>query len=305
MRVIPSGKGFVAFVIAVGVLAAQGRPASAKLLELTLKVHGGGFAGIYGTESYDPLSTHPDLAEVAGKDFFKERRGGTFGFTLGVEVLFVDLVYEFYQFADLDGLGSTLNNLLVGFDWDFRAGERWVITPYILAGIGLATQNNAWLKKKYPQISNEDLDSKIVQVRLGLTFERMLGRFFRLGFEAGIGYHYSMQTVKAANDLDGHSHGFHVMGNLYVAFVWNVFGKKEEPRGPHMEPDRTTTPPLPGPTQNAPDETPAAPEGGNVDPASPSQGPPVAEPPVAEPPPAEPPRELPAESEDTEGQGTP
>ena len=238
------GKAFLSLILAALVWTGAPRPASAKLLELTLKVHGGGFAGLYGTEDYDPL-TGP-VGEVAGKDFFKERSGAAFGATLGVEVLFVDFVYEFYQFADEDGLSSTLNNLMIGFDWDFRAGEKWVITPYLMAGFGFATQNNSWLQKKYPQIALEDLDSRIAQVRLGLTFERKLGRFFRLGLEVGAGYHYAMQTATEANDLDGHSHGFHVMGNLYLAFVWNVFEQKEKPRGPHMDADPSRTPPAQG-----------------------------------------------------------
>ena len=131
------------------------RPAEAKLLELQLRVHGGGLAGVFGTGEYDPANS-TDAQAAAGEDFFKSRRGGCFGGTLNVEVLFVDLTYEFYQLANGEGLGSTLNNFLVGFDWDFRTGRKWVITPYILAGFGLATQNNSWLSKSYPQIALAD-----------------------------------------------------------------------------------------------------------------------------------------------------
>ncbi|MDY0001948.1 MAG: hypothetical protein RBU30_11680 [Polyangia bacterium] len=293
MRLRYSSRLLLSLGLGLLLFAGPPREASAKLLELTLKVHGGGFAGLYGTEDYDPL-TGP-VGEVAGKDFFKERRGAAFGATLGVEVLFVDLVYEFYQFADSDGLSSTLNNFLAGFDWDFRAGESWVITPYLLVGFGLATQNNSWLQKKYPQIALEDLDSRLVQLRLGVTFERRLGRFFRLGFEAGAGYHYAMQTATAANDLDGHSHGFHVMGNIYLAFVWNVFEKKAEPRGPHMDSDPARTPPARG----APPGAAPPPRQEQQDPLgapAPVQEPPPAEReaalPVREPPPAEPAREV-------------
>jgi hypothetical protein len=293
----PSSRRLVAAIaFALGLVTLGGRPASAKLLELTLKVHGGGIAGLYGTENYDPLSSNPDLAAVTGKDFFKERRGATFGGTFGVEVLFVDIIYEFYQFVDGKGLGSTLNNFLIGFDWDFNVGTGWAITPYLVTGFGLATQNNSWLKKQYPeypQITGADLTSKIVMVRIGVQFERKLGRFFRLGLDLGAGYHYAMETAKATNDLSGHSHGFHILGNLYLAFVWNVFGHKEKP---HMAPDTSQTPPatgappgttppgaVPPPKTTPPATTPPA--------TTPPATPPATTPPVTEPPPAAPPRD--------------
>ncbi len=285
---IPSLVALVAF----GALqVAQPRPASAKILELTLRVHGGGIAGLYGTENYDPLSSDPDLAAVSGKDFFKERRGAAFGATAGIEVFFIDVIYEFYQLADADGLGSTLNNILLGFDWDFKAGEHWVFTPYIVSGIGLATQNNSWLKKKYPQIALEDLNSRIVQVRIGLQIERRLGRFFRIGFEVGAGYHYMITAASdtAANDLEGHSHGFHVLGNISLAFVWDPFEPKKKTAvkktsGPQWQEDNSQTP--------APTGRPDAPS------TAPVREPPPAAP-VRETTPAPPPREPPPPAKQT------
>jgi len=226
---------WVSVIGVVGLVGLAGpSPAEAKLLELQLRVHGGGLAGIYGTEEYDPSNTDPDLAAVAGEDFFKARSGGCFGGTLNVEVLFIDFTYEFYQLVDNNGLNSTLNNFLVGFDWDFRAGRKWVITPYLLAGFGLATQNNSWLAKEYPQIALADLESRMVMTRIGIRFEYMVGKFFRLGFDIGGGYHYGMTTASAANDLDGHSHGFHVIGNISLAFVWNVFAKEKKKQPPKV-----------------------------------------------------------------------
>ncbi len=213
----------------VGLVCMAGpAPAEAKLLELQLRVHGGGLAGIYGTGDYDPANS-TEVGDAAGEDFFLSRRGGAFGGTLNVEVLFVDFTYEFYQLADSNGLGSTLNNFLVGFDWDFKTGKRWVITPYILAGFGLATQNNSWLDKEYPQIELADLESRMAITRIGIRAEVKLGKYFRLGFDVGGGYHYGMTTATSANNVEeGHSHGFHVIGNISLAFVWNVFPKKKE-----------------------------------------------------------------------------
>ncbi len=293
-----TGRAGLAAAVALALLALGARPASAKIFELTLRLHAGGMAGLYGTEEADPLSTDPDLAEVAGEDFFKARRGAAFGGNLGVEVFFVDVVYEFYQLADADGLSSTLNNFMLGFDWDFSAGPKWIFTPYLKAGFGLATQNNSWLNKKYPQISLEDLESRIVQVRLGLEIERKLGRFFRIGFEAGVGYHYMIQNASgtAANDLDGHSHGFHVMGNISLAFVWDPFGhsKKKKPgtegSGPAFEEDNSHTPPADGrPGGSPPPNRSAPPDDG---PPTDARSAPVQEPPPAAPPPATPPREV-------------
>ncbi len=207
--------------------------AEAKLLELQLRIYGGGLAGLYGTESFDPAATDPALRDLSGEDFFKARTGGFFGGSLNVEVLFVDLTYEFYQLVDDHGMGNTLNNFLVGFDWDFKAGEKWLVTPYLLAGFGLATKNNSWLAKEHPQIGLADLESRLVMVRVGLQIEYKLGRFFRLGFDLGAGYHYGINTVTAANDLDGHSHGFHIIGNVNLAFVWNVFQRKK-PKEPKV-----------------------------------------------------------------------
>jgi hypothetical protein len=196
------------------------------------------------------------------------------------------VIYEFYQLADADGLSSTLNNFLLGFDWDFSAGPKWIFTPYLKAGFGLATQNNSWLSKKYPQISLEDLESRIVMVRLGLEIERKLGRFFRIGFEAGLGYHYMIQNAgTAANDLDGHSHGFHVMGNLSLAFVWDPFGHSK--RKKHLEEDDSHTPPADGtPSSGQGGAPPAKPAGAGGTPAD--DGPPAGSgtQPVKEPPPS-------------------
>jgi len=254
------------------------RPAEAKLLELQLRLHGGGLAGIYGTGEYDPASS-TEAGAAAGEDFFLSRRGGAFGGTLNVEVLFVDFTYEFYQLADDNGLGSTLNNFLVGFDWDFKTGRRWVITPYILAGFGLATQNNSWLNKEYPQISLADLESRMAITRIGIRAEIKLGKYFRLGFDVGGGYHYGITTATAANNVEeGHSHGFHVIGNISLAFVWNVFPKKKKKpstkviyiapagggRAPAPGPGGTLAPTsTPGPTTaptTAPDNTVPPPE---------------------------------------------
>lgn len=250
----------------VGLVCLAGpRPAEAKLLELQLRVHGGGLAGIYGTGEYDPVNS-TEAEAAAGEDFFKSRRGGCFGGTLNVEVLFIDLTYEFYQLVDNNGLNSTLNNFLVGFDWDFKAGRRWVITPYLLAGFGLATQNNKWLAKEYPQIALTDLESRMVMTRIGIRFEYELGRFFRLGFDIGGGYHYGMTTATAANNVEeGHSHGFHVIGNISLAFVWNVFAKEKKKQPPKMiiiAPAGTGHTPAPAPApapglRTAPTPTPA------------------------------------------------
>jgi hypothetical protein len=226
-----SGSGFWAVGLGVVALVCMAGPpaAEAKLLELQLRLHGGGVAGIYGTGDYDPVNS-TDAEAAAGEDFFLSRRGGAFGGTLNVEVLFVDFTYEFYQLADSNGLGSTLNNFLVGFDWDFKTGKRWVITPYILAGFGLATQNNSWLNKSYPQIELADLESRMAITRIGVRAEIKLGKYFRLGFDIGGGYHYGITTASAANNVEeGHSHGFHVIGNVSLAFVWNVFPKKKKP----------------------------------------------------------------------------
>lgn len=214
----------IAGVLALGaaglICGASPRPAEAKLLELQLRLHGGGMIGLYGTEKVDPANTNPDLVDVAGEDFFKAHRGGSFGGTLNIEVLFIDLTYEFYQLVDGNRLGSTLNNFLIGFDWDFKAGKSWVVTPYLLARFKLATQNNSWLEKEHePQIDLSDLLQRMVQVRIGLQIEVMAGRFFRFGLDFGLGYHYGMNTDRASNDLAGHSHGFHILGNLSVAFV--------------------------------------------------------------------------------------
>jgi hypothetical protein len=268
------GRMLVGACALAGLVGLGPRPAAAKLFELQLKVHAGGIAGVAGAEKWDPANQNADLAGVAGTDFFIERRGGAFGGTFNVEVFFVDLTYEFYQLVDGKGLGSTLNNFLVGFDWDFNPG-RWVITPYVHAGFGLATQNSDWLAKAYPQapsIGLEDLQSRIVMVRAGVTLERRLGRFFRLGLDVGFGYHYAMQTAYAANDLDGHSHGFHVLGNVYLSFAWNPFERKRKPEDAAPGPLQPTPPP---PTPDPPPAPAVPPQVGGPTSAPPAPAPPA------------------------------
>jgi hypothetical protein len=291
-RFVPVGA-----VLAV-ILSAGAPPAEAKLFELNIKIHGGGMGGLQLADSVDPANTDPELAAVAGEDFFLRRRGAMFGGVVGVEIFFIDIMYEFYQFADANGLSSTLSNIFIGFDWHFPAGKRWLFEPYVVGGIGFATHNNSWLAKKYPQIALEDLDSRIAQVRVGLRIELKLGDYFRLGIDGGFGYHYGMQTATMSNDLDGHSHGFHFMGSLYLSFVWEPWRPEKKKPSKPLPPARPGGPSSANPGTSTPDPT-------SDDITRPRARPPVQEPPPAEPPRTTPPPERPRETPAPENRPAP
>lgn len=200
------------------------RSADAKLLEIWVQGQAGGIYGFYGTEKYDPIQSE----SPAQDDFFRMNSGGTFGLQVGVEIFFIDVIMDFAQYYDGNGLSSTLTCFMLGFDWDFALSRRWELTPYVMGGFALATYNNSWVKKDYPQIALADLKGRGALARTGLRLEFKLHEMFRVGVDGGVGYHYMLQTDKAANDMEGHSHGFHgyVMG--IVRFQWEPFRKKEE-----------------------------------------------------------------------------
>ncbi len=220
---------FFAFVLLAGLFAQPG-PARAKVLELWLQAQGGGMYGFYGTEKYDPANQ----VSPATDDFFKSHSGAAFGAQAGVELFFVDVILDFAQFADQNGLSGTLTCFMLGFDWDFQLSNRWEVTPFGNVGFALATYDNGWLKKEYPQIAKADLSARGLVARTGARLELKLHEMFRLGVEAGAGYHYMLQTDKASNDLEGHSHGFHGYVMALVRFQWEPFrrSKPKEPREP-------------------------------------------------------------------------
>jgi len=248
-----AGAGHVA-LFAVSFMAASvavsGR-ADAKILELWVQAQGGGMYGMYGTEKYDPASS----ISPAQDDFFRAHSGGVFGGQAGIELFFVDVVVDFAQFYDKNGLSGTLTSFMLGFDWDFAIGRRWEVTPFGLVGFGLATFDNSWLRKEYPQIGKADLSARAALVRAGARLEFKIVEMLRLGVEAGVGYHYEIATDKAANDLEGHSHGFHgyVMG--LVRFQWEPFRHRRhrnpivvvEPGPPPQEQTEAVHPPMPAP----------------------------------------------------------
>lgn len=224
-------KGFSRFsrLLGTGLIVATAallfsQRADAKVLEIWLQGQGGGMYGFYGTEKFDPATD----VSVAQDDFFQLHSGGTFGFQLGVEVFFVDVIIDFAQFYNDNGLSATLTCFMLGFDWDFSLSKRWELTPYGMGGFALGTYNNSWLEKEKPQIAFDDLQARGVLARVGARLEFKLHEMLRIGVDAGAGYHYMLQTDKTANDLDGHSHGFHgyVMG--IVRFQWEPFKKKKK-----------------------------------------------------------------------------
>ncbi|MCD6496926.1 MAG: hypothetical protein J7M25_01295 [Deltaproteobacteria bacterium] len=242
------GVARVAFAISFAVVSfGVGGRAEAKILELWLQAQGGGMYGMYGTEKYDPASS----ISPAQDDFFRAHSGGLFGAQAGIELFFVDVVVDFAQFYDHNGLSGTLTSFMLGFDWDFAIGRRWEVTPFGLVGFGLATFDNSWLRKEYPQIDKADLSARAALVRVGARLEFKIVEMLRLGVEAGVGYHYEIATDKAANDLEGHSHGFHgyVMG--LVRFQWEPFRHRR-----HRRPTGVVVPgppaPVASPQQPAP-----------------------------------------------------
>ncbi len=222
--------------------------ARAKVLELWVQVQGGGLYGLYGTEKFDPATD----VSPATDDFFRSHSGAGFGVQVGIELFFVDVVVDFLQLADGNGLSGTLTCFLLGYDWDFELGDRWVLTPFGLVGFGLATYDNSWLEKEYPQISKADLQARAALLRLGTRLEFKLHELFRVGLEGGIGYHYVLQTDKAANDLEGHSHGFHVYGMGILRFQWEPFAQKERGEPAESQPEPASRPAPREPVQPQP-----------------------------------------------------
>jgi hypothetical protein len=214
---------YAILTVAFGLLLSPVGEARAKVLELWVQGQGGGIYGLYGAEDYDPVADDHPVSD----DFFKSHRGGSFGAQVGIELFFVDAIIDFQQFYDENGLSATLTCFMLGFDWDFALSQSWEVTPYGMGGFAFATFNNDWLKEDY-QINRADLEARGAVVRLGARLEYKLHEMFRLGVDGGIGYHYILQEDKLANDLEGHSHGFHAYIMGMVRFQWEPFKKDEK-----------------------------------------------------------------------------
>jgi hypothetical protein len=271
-----SGWKIAAGVLSVALMSTVwAERADAKVLELWVQGQAGGIYGIYGTEDFDPAAgVNPDES-AATDDFFKVHSGGTVGAQVGVELFFIDAIIDFQQFYNDEGLSATLTLFMLGFDWDFPLSENWEISPYGMGGFAFATYNNDWLKDDQ-KISRADLEGRGAVARLGARLEYKLHEMFRIGVDGGAGYHYMLQTDKAANDLEGHSHGFHAYVMGVVRFQWEPFAQDEKKKT-SPEPEGGEPMNLEDPVQDSPpaDEPPSA-----------HSPPPASSPPPAEPAPA-------------------
>jgi hypothetical protein len=204
---------------AVAAALAAPRPATARVLELTLQLDPvGGWTGKRAAGSQLP-------AGQGETDFFARNRGGFTGFKAGAELFFIDVFVDFKQgwgqpgqTTRVDWTGSWLGFYL-GIDLDLKLGEekRWhfLIGGDVGFGLGLAGPIN-------PPIDNAQVSSKgfVAQGRVGLDYH--ITKVFGIGVEADLGYHYLFLNGLPVNVETNRVHGIHFLGMLTTKLAFGI-----------------------------------------------------------------------------------
>jgi hypothetical protein len=203
--------------------------ANAKVLELFLQPQVGGVIGLYNQNKFPWGDEERDLAG-AEEDYFVVHQGGTYGFSAGLEFLFIDMVFEMNQTIKPGGISSTYVAWMLGFDADFQLSEVSEFTMYLFAGVALGTANDDWLKEEKPQINHDDLYAQIILARLGARYEYKFTKNIRLSIDGGIGVHVTQISQKPANSDGAQTSGVHAYGTIGIRIYFDVFGDDKNPK---------------------------------------------------------------------------
>jgi hypothetical protein len=191
-------------LVAAAGLVGQAAPAQAGIFELQASVSGGGGFG-RGT------------ASAPSKDFFELVQGATFGGELDIELFFIDVIVDHYEFFDTRIRGSW-TQFLLGLDTEFPMDDEQLTRATIGAdaGLGVGTFQSVIFQPTTPV----PISHKGATAELRLQADRMLGRFFSIGLDLRLGYHYLFDADRPINDPAGDptSHGMHLLGGLALKF---------------------------------------------------------------------------------------
>ena len=173
-------------------LAAATTPAVADVLSMRAELHGGGAGG----------------AGIAGgaKDhaFAKGASGGTYGFLLGAEILFIDAWVEHHQYTDGSLIG-TWTQFMSGLDVDLELGKPALLPGAkkgakrgrakgyaelgIEAGFGLGTGQQVTIPLDNAQLTDKAF---LIEGRFGVGYN--LGPLLSVGITLPVSYGYMFKA---------------------------------------------------------------------------------------------------------------
>lgn len=179
-------------VTSVLALAATATPAAADIFSARAELHGGGAGGV-GTAG-------------GGKDhaFSAGARGGTYGFLVGAEILFIDAWVEHHQYTDGSLIG-TWTQFMTGFDANFDLGQpalppgakpgakrpraKGYAEVGLALGYGLGTGQQVTLPLDNAQLTDKGF---LVEARFGAGYN--LGPLVSIGFTLPVSYGYMFKS---------------------------------------------------------------------------------------------------------------
>ena len=182
---------------AAALLCAATAPAHAGLFEAYGQLNAGGGFG-RGT------------ANAGSKDFFEAVQGGSFGGEVGVEILYIDLFVDHYEFFT-NKLTGNWTQFMLGLDASFPMDDdhSTEATIGVDAGFGVGVLGSDTLLDKTLRVSNKGLVSE-----LRLQGDRLLGKYASFGLDLRVGYHYLIDQNKPINAPDATSQGMQLFGGV-------------------------------------------------------------------------------------------
>jgi hypothetical protein len=182
---------------AVALLCAAAAPAHAGLFEMYGQLNAGGGFG-------------RGNAAAGSKDFFEAVQGGAFGGEVGVEILYIDLFVDHYEFFT-NKLTGNWTQFMLGLDASFPMDDdhSTEATIGVDAGFGVGVLGSDTLLDKTLRVSNKGLVSE-----LRLQGDRLLGKYASFGLDLRVGYHYLIDQNKPINAADATSQGMQLFGGV-------------------------------------------------------------------------------------------
>ena len=154
-------------------------------------------------------------------DFFHREQGGLVGFRTGLELMFVSLYFDYKRFYNTDGWKGTWMAAMADVHHEFQLGPGSPVFGLIAleAGYGWGLSSGGVFDQ--PDIGDiGDQDGIIAQLRLGPEF--YMSRYFAVGLEFLVGYHYlwlDNDVLDLANvAVEDNVQGIHYSGMLTFTF---------------------------------------------------------------------------------------
>jgi hypothetical protein len=171
-----------------------------------------------------PLELHADLRVGATSgwgiggaqkehDFFDQTQGGTFGFLVGLHVLFADVWIEHDQLTDGSSIHGTWTELGLGGGFQLPVQDNLELDFSFGAAFGVGTG-----RQISPPLDNAQISDKGFLGEVGVALEYRLGRFIAIGASVPAAWGYMFKNDVPANDTSNHYQTFHVMALGYVKF---------------------------------------------------------------------------------------